>query len=119
MTVEAIDADRLRSAASAARAANEEQLVTDAMQDRQPSEPPPLYAQLVAGHKMHAQWRYHLTPTSTAPNPTPLHTHTYGVRQLWKNWLTASARALGERVQRFCCERAAAEVACRSRHRRA
>eukprot|EP00965_Chrysotila_dentata_P083932 2769777-Pleurochrysis_carterae.AAC.1 len=74
MTFEVIDADKLRSAASAARAANDGQLVTDTVQDRQPNEPSPLDAQLV-GYKIEVRWCYHLTPTPAASTPAPLHTY--------------------------------------------
>eukprot|EP00965_Chrysotila_dentata_P159841 5280153-Pleurochrysis_carterae.AAC.1 len=67
LTVEAIDADKLRSAASAARAAIDEQLVADTVQDRQPSEPAPLNAQLV-GLRIEVRLRCHLTPTPAASN---------------------------------------------------
>eukprot|EP00965_Chrysotila_dentata_P150169 4960139-Pleurochrysis_carterae.AAC.1 len=73
-SVEAIDEGKLRNAASAARATNDEELDTDAMQDRQPSEPSPLDAQLV-GHNIQVRWRSHLSPTLAAPTPTPLHTY--------------------------------------------
>uniref|UniRef100_A0A6S9ZF86 Uncharacterized protein n=1 Tax=Chrysotila carterae TaxID=13221 RepID=A0A6S9ZF86_CHRCT len=74
MTVDQIDASQLRSAADAARTANDEELVTDAVQDRQPSEPPPFDAWPV-GHKIEVRWCYHLTPTSSAPTPRFLNTY--------------------------------------------
>eukprot|EP00965_Chrysotila_dentata_P119336 3945045-Pleurochrysis_carterae.AAC.1 len=74
MTVEQIDPEKLRDAASAARVANDEELVTDAVQDRQPSEPPPLDSRLV-GHKLEVRWRYHLSPTSSASHPASLYTY--------------------------------------------
>eukprot|EP00965_Chrysotila_dentata_P096273 3181255-Pleurochrysis_carterae.AAC.1 len=74
MEVEQIEASKLREAAGAARTANDEELVTDAVQDRQPGEPPELDATLV-GHTLEVRWRYHITPTPSVPTPVPQHTY--------------------------------------------
>eukprot|EP00965_Chrysotila_dentata_P093418 3085921-Pleurochrysis_carterae.AAC.1 len=58
-----IDLTKLRVAADAAREANDEELVSDALQDRQPSEPPALDARLLR-RKLEVRWRY-LLPSST------------------------------------------------------
>eukprot|EP00965_Chrysotila_dentata_P151673 5012760-Pleurochrysis_carterae.AAC.1 len=49
--IEEMDLTKLRAAADAAREVNDEELVSDAVQDRQPSEPPALDARLL-GRKL-------------------------------------------------------------------
>eukprot|EP00965_Chrysotila_dentata_P198040 6178560-Pleurochrysis_carterae.AAC.3 len=74
MNVEQIDPAKLRKAASTVRLAIDEELVTDALQNRQQNESPPLDAWLV-GHKLEQRWRYHLIPTLSAPSPASLNTY--------------------------------------------
>eukprot|EP00965_Chrysotila_dentata_P025294 840418-Pleurochrysis_carterae.AAC.1 len=77
MHVEEIDSAQLRVAAAAARDASDEELRTDALQDRQPNEPPPLDQRLV-GRKLEVRWRYIMSsPPATGAVPTPLNQNTY------------------------------------------
>eukprot|EP00965_Chrysotila_dentata_P200620 6180077-Pleurochrysis_carterae.AAC.1 len=54
--IEEIDLDKLRESATLARA-DEAELRTDAVQDRQPSDPPPL-DRLLEKRKLEVGWRY-------------------------------------------------------------
>eukprot|EP00965_Chrysotila_dentata_P018941 631353-Pleurochrysis_carterae.AAC.1 len=70
--IEEIDLEKLRESATAARGADAAELRSDAVQDRQPSEPPPLDARLV-GRNLEVRWRYTITSPSQS---TPHRQHT-------------------------------------------
>eukprot|EP00965_Chrysotila_dentata_P047417 1573151-Pleurochrysis_carterae.AAC.1 len=78
--MEEIDLEKLQELAMAARGADEAELRTDAVQDSQPSEPPPLDALLV-GQKIQVRWRYIISTPSQA---LAARIHTCAVRERWR-----------------------------------
>eukprot|EP00965_Chrysotila_dentata_P197674 6178329-Pleurochrysis_carterae.AAC.1 len=72
--IEVIDAAQLKAAADVARAAADDELVGDSLQDRQPSVPPALDKRL-EGRKIEVRWRYILTHPANATSIAPTHTY--------------------------------------------